>query len=273
MSLESKTAAVSAYGAGVDFGRVSEDYERFRPGPPDSMYDGIDRVLGGWGGTISGARAIDVGAGTGTGALALARRGASVVALDPAENQLAAVERSACAAGLRVETMRGRAEEIPLPDHSVDLYLALQCWHWFDRPRAAAEAMRVLRPGGAVVCASFDYLPHRSELAAATEALVLRHNPSWPMAGGHGVHINPMNDLPRAGFEDLFQFSYEHGQPFTHEGWRGRMRTCNGVGASMGPEVVRSFDRDLDALLRERFAAEPIAVAHRVWVVVARSPA
>ena len=272
MTLESKTEAVSAYAARVDFGRVSEDYERFRPGPPESMYDRLDRILSDAGSPLSRCRAVDVGTGTGTGALALARRGAVVVALDPADNQLEAVRRGAQAAGLDIQAVQAKAENIPLPDGSVDLYLALQCWHWFDRPRAASEAIRVLRPGGVAACASFDYLPHRSEVARATEALVLKHNPGWPMAGGHGVHINPMNDLPSAGFTDLFQFSFEHLQPFTHEAWRGRMRTCNGVGASMGPEVVAAFDHDLQSILERQFPKEPMGVAHRVWVVTARKP-
>lgn len=267
MSLESKTAAVSAYGTQVDFGRVSEDYERFRPGPPESMYERIGSLL-----PLAGIAALDVGAGTGTGALALARRGARVIALDPAQNQLNAVERAARAESLPIQTRMAKAEATGLPDRSIDLYLALQCWHWFDRPAAASEALRILKPGGTAICASFDYLPHRSDLARETEALVLKHNPGWPMAGGHGVHINPMNDLPNAGFVGLSQFSYEHAQPFTHEQWRGRMRTCNGVGASLGADKVAAFDADLRALLAERFPVQPIPVPHRVWVVAARKP-
>lgn len=267
MSLESKSAAVSAYGARVDFGRVSEDYERFRPGPPESMYDRIEAQT-----PLKGTTALDVGAGTGTGALALVRRGARVIAIDPARNQLDAVERAAQAESLPIETRLAKAESTGLPDASVDVYLALQCWHWFDRPKAAAEAMRILKPGGLAICASFDYLPHRSDLARLTEELVLKHNPGWPMAGGHGVHINPMNDLPNSGFEALSQFSYEHAQPFTHEQWRGRMRTCNGVGASLGAVRIASFDADLESLLAERFPVQPIPVPHRVWVVTARRP-
>jgi SAM-dependent methyltransferase len=153
----------------------------------------------------------------------------------------------------------------------VDLYMALQCWHWFDPEKAGAEALRVLRPGGVAVCASFDYLPRRSRLAARTEELVLKYNPAWPMAGGQGVHLNPLQNLPDAGFVDIEQFSFEHRQPFTHEGWRGRMRTCNGVGASLSPGAIAAFDAELAAMLAADFE-ERVLVEHRVWVVVGRKP-
>jgi SAM-dependent methyltransferase len=42
----------------------------------------------------------------------------------------------------------GSAEQIPLPDNSVDAVLVAQAWHWFDPERAVAEVARVLRPGG-----------------------------------------------------------------------------------------------------------------------------
>ncbi|GAB4003157.1 hypothetical protein GCM10029992_43680 [Glycomyces albus] len=40
------------------------------------------------------------------------------------------------------------AEELPLPDSSVDVVTAGQAYHWFDRDRALPEFRRVLRPGG-----------------------------------------------------------------------------------------------------------------------------
>jgi SAM-dependent methyltransferase len=40
------------------------------------------------------------------------------------------------------------ADELPLPDRSVDAVLVAQAWHWFPHERAVAEVCRVLRPGG-----------------------------------------------------------------------------------------------------------------------------
>jgi SAM-dependent methyltransferase len=42
----------------------------------------------------------------------------------------------------------GSAEDIPVPDASVDAVLAGQAYHWFDKPRAHREIARVLRSAG-----------------------------------------------------------------------------------------------------------------------------
>ncbi|MFQ5381029.1 MAG: hypothetical protein ACE5EF_05340 [Dehalococcoidia bacterium] len=51
---------------------------------------------------------------------------------------------------------------------------------------------------------------------------------------------------------------------FSHEAWRGRIRTCNGVGAALDTEAVERFDRDLASLLAREFPGD-LAVPHRVF--------
>jgi len=73
-------------------------------------------------------------------------------------NQAFTVAAAAVASGVRVSLwltgesawfgLPGRAEEIPLPDASVDAVLAGQALHWFDLSRAIPEIARVLTPGG-----------------------------------------------------------------------------------------------------------------------------
>lgn len=269
---ETKLAKVKDYGRSVDFGKTSDDYARFRPGPPATFYDRLASIA-----PIAGASVADVGCGVGWIALEFAARGAArAVGVDPAPAQIEAARRLAGERRLSACQFHvARAESTGLPESAFDWYVASQAWHWFEPKAAGAEAMRLLRPGGRAVTVSFDYLPGRSPIARASEDLILKYNPAWPMAGGTGTHIAPLYDLPAAGFTDVQQFSFEHAQVFSHESWRGRMRTCNGVAASQSPEVVAAYDRDLAEVLRDRFpedAAGTIVVEHRVWVVVGRKP-
>ncbi|MDX9911735.1 MAG: class I SAM-dependent methyltransferase [Phycisphaerales bacterium] len=270
-----KLARVQDYGKSVDFGKTSDDYARFRPGPPASMYDRLERIA-----PFRGSDLADAACGPGWVALEAAARGARSVGFDLSPQQVEAAQKVAAQrlapdAAARCSFIVARAESTTLPDASLDWYVASQAWHWFDHAAAAGEALRVLRPGGRIVVCSFDYLPGRSPAAKASEDLVLKYNPSWPMAGGTGCHLAPLSHLPAAGFVEIEQFSYEHPQPFSHEAWRGRMRTCNGVAASLSPDLVRAYDADLAQVLARDFPEGPegtITIWHRVWVVMARKP-
>jgi demethylmenaquinone methyltransferase/2-methoxy-6-polyprenyl-1,4-benzoquinol methylase len=100
-----------------------------------------------------GARVLDVATGTADVAIALARRGAEVVGLDPSPGMLAVGARKLGAAGLdaRVRLVLGRAEALPFPDASFDgVTLAFGIRNVADRPRALAELARVSRRGARV---------------------------------------------------------------------------------------------------------------------------
>jgi SAM-dependent methyltransferase len=84
-----------------------------------------------------------VGAGTGKLTRALARTGAHLIAVEPVAQMRSVLEREVPDA----QALAGRAEEIPLPDGTVDAIVAGQAFHWFDGRRALAEFHRVLRPG------------------------------------------------------------------------------------------------------------------------------
>ncbi len=254
----------------IDFGRRSDDYATFRPGFPDSFYDRLGTHV-----TFSDTTAVDLGTGPGVVALALAKRGATVTGIDIADNQIAAARRRATELGLdhRAQFRVGRAEDTQLPDESADLVIAGQCWDWFDHDRAMAEVVRLLRPGGTHVIAHFCYLPGRSAVAGRTEQLIIEHNPAWTMGGRDGIYEHHIEAMQVLGMQLVEQFCYDHLQPFTHEQWRGRIRTSNGVGSGvMSDRQVGDFDRALAALLEAEFPAEPLLIEHRVWAVITRKP-
>jgi len=226
--------ATRAFGAQIDFGRTASDYRAYRAGFPPDFSTRLHQL--GW--ASPGSAAIDLGTGTGTIARGLAALGLRVTGIDPAAALLAEAEVMDREAGLSIAYRVGSAEALVEADESVDLVTAGQCWHWFDRAKAAAEAHRVLVPGGGIIIAHFDWLPLASNVVEATEALILAHNPRWTMAGGTGLYPAWLRDLREAAFVDIETFSFDMDIPYSHEAWRGRIRASAGVKASLAPAEI-----------------------------------
>ncbi|MGH3840663.1 MAG: class I SAM-dependent methyltransferase [Pseudonocardiaceae bacterium] len=121
------------------FGQVAELYDRWRPDYPDALYADVFEQG-------SGRCVLEAGAGTGRATLALAARGASVVAVEP-DAAMAAVARRRTR-GLSVEVQESSFEDCAVAAGTFDLVVAAQAWHWVDPERGAAVAARALRPGG-----------------------------------------------------------------------------------------------------------------------------
>lgn len=253
----------------IDFGRYSEDYAAHRAKPPASVYRRIDAFA-----PIRDSRSLDLATGPGTIALDLAELGSSVVGIDISAEQIATAQRVAKERNLedKVDFRVASAESTGLEASSFDLVTAGQCWHWFDSDAVMAEIQRVLRPGGVLAIVYFSYLVDHSPVARASEDLIRKLNPTWPMGGSTGLFPELIDEVIRGGFTLLEQFCYDRGEEFSHVRWRGRMRTSNGVGAgALSPSEVQRFDEALTRLLRDNYP-DPMVVEHRLWCVVARTP-
>lgn len=127
----------------LSFDRAAAQYGASRPGYPDALLDAVEELTGR---PLRGARTLDVGAGTGISTRRLRDRGAAVVAVEPGPGMAAELRRTLP----DVPLVRGDGNRLPFAGASADLITYAQSWHWTDPARSAPEAMRVLRPGGAL---------------------------------------------------------------------------------------------------------------------------
>ena len=253
--------------SGVDFGRTASDYATHRAGLPDRFYD----LLEAHGVPIAGSHAVDLGTGTGMVARSLAQRGATVTGVDPSAEMAEMARALDEEAGVATRYVQATAEETGLPSGRADLVIAGQAWWWFDRPRAIAEARRLLRTGGHLVICSLDWLALPESIPEATESLILAANPKWTLGGGTGRHPRWLDELRAAGYEDCAVFEFDETVPYSHEAWRGRIRASAGVAATLGEAEVRRFDEAHARMLAERFPEEPMAVPHHVYAALGRA--
>jgi 2-polyprenyl-3-methyl-5-hydroxy-6-metoxy-1,4-benzoquinol methylase len=262
MAVGPDIGATRVFGRSIDFGKTAGDYRAFRAGFPTEFFDALrSRNY-----VRPGQRALDLGTGTGTVARGLSRMGLIVTGIDPAQSLLAEATSLDREAGVTISYRVGTAEDLTESDASIEIVTAGQCWHWFDRPKAAAEIARVLSPRGRVIIAHFDWLPLAGNVVEATEELILGYNPQWTLAGGTGLYPAWLRDLAEASFVQLETFSFDTDVSYSHEAWRGRIRASAGVKASLAAPEVARFDEALGQLLAERFPADPLSIPHRIWV-------
>jgi SAM-dependent methyltransferase len=127
----------------VRFSDRVEDYVRYRPGYPPQVLELLREECG-----LQPSHLIaDIASGTGAFTRLLLENGNRVFAVEPnLEMREAGSRLLQSFPGLT--SVAGTAEETTLPSASVDFVTAAQAAHWFDRSRARAEFVRILKPGG-----------------------------------------------------------------------------------------------------------------------------
>ncbi len=149
---------------------------------------------------LSGDSILEIGAGTGAN-MRFLPGDAHLYAVEPSLRMHRKLREKADRAGIQLTVLGTRAEEIPLPDNSVDEALASLVLCTVEDPeRVLSEVRRVLKPGGA-----FRFVEH---VAAAPGTLRRRLQDrikrpwGWLFEGCDPARATP-DLLERAGFDTL----------------------------------------------------------------------
>jgi SAM-dependent methyltransferase len=203
------------------FGAAAPAYAQHRPDYPQAA---VSWALE----PAPGLRVLDLGAGTGKLTVTLLALGADTVAVEPDPEMLNELRRSLPSA----RALSGSAEEIPLPDGSIDAVLVGNAMHWFDMDMAGPEVARVLRPGG-VLAGLWNVFDDRVEWVAGLQqvsgraAVGPRDTLSSWRARPADAHFPSLGSIAEFDSETLLEFP--HGQQRTAESLVATLATKAGV--------------------------------------------
>jgi SAM-dependent methyltransferase len=134
--------------------------------------------------------ALDLGAGRGISAYALARDGWQVTALEPDPSDLVgagAIRSLSKVSGFPVEVVTDYSENLPFTDGSFDVVNCRQVLHHArDLPQTLREIFRVLRPGGVMISTRDHVLSRREDLQAFLDS-----HPLHKLYGGENAFLLP----------------------------------------------------------------------------------
>ncbi|MFJ1791701.1 class I SAM-dependent methyltransferase [Kitasatospora griseola] len=143
----------------LSFGSAARLYDSIRPAYPAQA---VARAIG-----AEPIRVLDLGAGTGLLTGVLRAAGHEVIAVEPdAQMRAVAAERLP-----GTQVLAGSAEDIPLPDGSVDAVVVGQAYHWFTPQDALPQIHRVLRKDG-VFAPMWNIRDERTPWVAALSAVI-----------------------------------------------------------------------------------------------------
>jgi ubiquinone/menaquinone biosynthesis C-methylase UbiE len=151
-----------------------------------------------------GTKVLDVACGAGNAAIPAARAGGRVTGLDLVPKLLDHGRAKAESEGLEVEWVEGDAEELPFEDGSFDRVLSTFGHMFAPRHRQVADEMiRVCRPGGAIVIATWtpEGIFGPMSAAAATYMPPPPDYASPPVLWGSEDYVREIFGSAATGFE------------------------------------------------------------------------
>lgn len=219
------------------------DYVKFRPGYPVEVIELLKRKAG----LGTAAKVADLGSGTGIFSKLLLEAGAEVFAVEPNAEMRAAAE-SMLGGCVSFHSVGASSEATTLGDHSIDLIVAAQAFHWFDRQRARAEFSRILKPNGMIALIWNVRQTESTGFLRDYEKLLVTFAPDYLQVRHENVDAGTLSQFFADG---LFEkHTFPSSQSFDFAGLSGRL-----LSSSYAPASGQPLHEPMMAALRFMFDA------------------
>lgn len=190
------------------------DYVRYRPGYPPELVPTLAELTG----LAPDWSVADLGSGTGLSSQPFAEHGNLVYGVEPNDEMRAAGE-ALLGDRPRFVSVAGSAETTGLEADSVDLAVAAQAFHWFDRGAVRSECLRIVRPPRWVALFWNVRLSDADTFAQGYEELLERYGTDYAQYRARRIQPDSLKDFFGMAPESR---SMANEQVFDFDGLRGR---------------------------------------------------
>lgn len=220
------------------------NYDRISRQIADAIEHCVDRLA-----PKPGEQVLDVATGTGWTARRVAERGANVVGIDFSQQAIETAKRLSPTEDL--EFMVGDAEALPFPSESFDAVCSTFGVMFCANPaKAAAEMMRVCKPGGRIVMANWEKFGGVYDMFQVVSA----HKPTQARAA-HSPFDWSIEERLREWFGLSGELLLEEGTSLYREA--GAEDAWDAFATAYGPvkSLIAALDEDALASFRDDFVA------------------
>ncbi len=191
------------------------NYVRYRPAYPPVVIDLLNKECG----LTPNAIVADIASGTGIFTRMLLENGNPVFGIEPNADMRKAGEEF-LRDYPRFTSVEGTAEETTLADQAVNIVTAAQAAHWFDRPKARREFIRILKPGGWTVLLWNERRLDSTPFLREFERLLIRYGTDYESVRHERTTQEIENFFAPSPFQ-LRTFDYQ--QEFDYPALEGRL--------------------------------------------------
>lgn len=191
-----------------------ENYIRYRPGYPKEVLQILEEEAG----LTTDSVIADIGSGTGISTELFLKNGNTVYAVEPNDAMREAAE-SLLQQYPDFHSVAGTADATKLDDHSIDLIISAQAFHWFDPAWARREFSRILKPEGKIILMWNRRKENETLFLASYEALLQQYGTDYDQVRHTHIDGRVLNSF----FKSYQKRVVYNEQLFDFEGLKGRL--------------------------------------------------
>lgn len=191
------------------------NYVLYRPHYPAAIIEFLEKA-----GLLKKKTVVaDIGSGTGISSELFLQNGNVVYGIEPNQEMREAAE-NIFRDNPNFKSINGTAEATTLPSQSVDLIIAGQAFHWFEREAAKREFQRIARPGANLVLMWNDRKTD-SPFQEAYEQILFDWAPDYEKVTHRNIEREDINSFFAPA--ECKVASFPNVQHFDWEGLKGRL--------------------------------------------------